>query len=439
MSAVVFDGVHKRYRQYRDEAVLLRRLLQPRRAREFHELAALDDVSFSVDTGDTVGIIGRNGAGKTTLLRLLSGVSAPTAGTVRVQGPVAPLIGVGVGFNPELTGRENVRVNGRLLGMSPEEIDARYDAIVDFSEVGDFLDVPVKFYSSGMFLRLAFAVAVHTAPRVMAVDEILAVGDVGFQAKCFDRMRELQRTGMTIVIVTHNLQVLQRMAERTIVLDEGRIVHDGATEDAVRVFHEVMQRDAARRRTPTFLPDELGGAIRRDVADMTATIVDDAGAPTLLAHADRGLRVRVQATFRDDVRGPILGVALERPGLGLISAAGNDPDDYTEAHGPGRPLEAEVELSTPLLTGSYVLRTVIHDRAQHEPIGASPPVLFHVRSQAVGAGTVDVRPRFRIAGRDVGVARESLLEHRGDPEEPASDSDGENRLREDGEVGIPEP
>ncbi len=183
MSAIVAEGLGKRFRQYRDRGSLLARALRRGSTRDVQDIWALRDVDFTVERGGTLGIIGRNGSGKTTLLRLLSGVSGPSEGRLRIEGRIAPLIGIGVGFNRELTGRENVRVNGRLLGMSSEEVDATFDQIVAFAELEEFIDLPVKFYSSGMFLRLAFSVAIHTNPDVLLVDEILAVGDVGCQFK----------------------------------------------------------------------------------------------------------------------------------------------------------------------------------------------------------------------------------------------------------------
>lgn len=411
MSAVVFEEVGKRYRQYRDEGMLLKRLFLPHKVREHHDIWALRDISFEVAPGDTLGIIGRNGSGKTTLLRLLSGVSAPTRGRVRVAGAVAPLIGVGVGFNPELTGRENVLVNGRLLGMTAEEVTHRYDRIVEFSEIEDFIDVPVKFYSSGMFLRLAFSVAIHTEPEVMAVDEILAVGDVGFQAKCFDRMRELQGSGTTIVVVTHNLQVLQRMASRTIVLDRGEMLMDGTTEEAIQTYHEVMARHQADRDLPTYIPEELGRRSKDWTATVAAELVTSDGDPTLQVRAGEPIRIRVEAEFDEDVSAPIVGVAIERVGLGILFAAANAPDGYRREHGPGRPLHAEVDLgNNPLLSGTYTLRTIVRSPREDAAIGASEPLMFHVTSDRPGAGSVDLDPRFSIEGHPVPTSRPWLLE-----------------------------
>jgi ABC-2 type transport system ATP-binding protein len=193
---------------------------------------ALDGVNLSVSEGETVALLGFNGSGKSTLLKLISGVLRPDAGRVRTRGRVAGLIEVGAGFHPDLTGRENVYLNGSILGMSEKQIDAAFDEIVAFSEIEKFIDTEVKFYSSGMFLRLAFSVAVHTEPEVFLVDEILAVGDEPFQKKCLARIEQLKEEGRTLVIVSHDLDMVAKLCERGILLEQGRMVAD---DDAATV------------------------------------------------------------------------------------------------------------------------------------------------------------------------------------------------------------
>ena len=407
--AIRLDGVGKRFRQYRDEAMLVKRVLRLCSSRVHHELWALKDLDLEVGRGETIGVIGNNGSGKTTLLRVLSGISAPSVGTVEVRGRQAALVGIGVGFNRELTGRENVDVNGRLLGMSPDQIAERFDRIVAFSELEHAIDVPVKFYSSGMFLRLAFSIAIHTDPDVMLVDEILAVGDVAFQTKCFDRMGELQASGTTIVVVTHNLQILQRLAPRTIVLDRGEMAFDGPTTEALRVYHEVMQRDAAAREVPAYLPAEMGGSVGRRVATIRPRILDEHGDSVLSVPSHRPLRVALDVDFDEELTDPIVGLAIERPGLGLLFATSSAPGAYTGSHGPGHPLSALVELGDlPLLAGTYGLRAVVLSPDQKEPVGASAPLLFHVDGDGLGDGTVAMVPSIWIDDAPVRVQRWSL-------------------------------
>ena len=195
---------------------------------------ALDGVTFDVHQGEAVALLGFNGSGKSTLLKLISGVLRPDGGRVRTRGRVAGLIEVGAGFHPDLTGRENVFLNGAILGMTKKQIEDAYESIVEFSEIPDFMDTEVKFYSSGMFLRLAFAVAVHSDPEVFLIDEILAVGDEPFQRKCLDEIRGLSDQGKTLVIVSHDLNMVSDLCERGVLLDKGVKVADGPSKDVVR-------------------------------------------------------------------------------------------------------------------------------------------------------------------------------------------------------------
>jgi homopolymeric O-antigen transport system ATP-binding protein len=194
---------------------------------------ALNDVSFEVKRGEVVGIIGRNGAGKSTLLKILSRITKPTSGEARIDGRVASLLEVGTGFHPELTGRENIFLNGAILGMKKAEIKARFDEIVAFAEIEKFVDTPVKRYSSGMYVRLAFAVAAHLEPEILLVDEVLAVGDASFQKKCLNKMQEVGKHGRTVFFVSHNMAAITRLCQRTILLDQGRVLADGPSARVV--------------------------------------------------------------------------------------------------------------------------------------------------------------------------------------------------------------
>lgn len=200
---------------------------------KFH---ALKNVSVEVEAGETVALLGLNGSGKSTLLKHISGVMLPDTGTVKTRGRVAGLIEVGAGFHPDLSGRDNVFLNGAILGMTEQQVNDRFDEIVEFSEIGQFIDTEVKFYSSGMYLRLAFSVAVHTDPEVFLIDEILAVGDEPFQRKCIDKIQELARDGKTLVVVSHDLDLVSRICERGILLEHGNVKFDGSIHDAVAML-----------------------------------------------------------------------------------------------------------------------------------------------------------------------------------------------------------
>ena len=211
------------------------------------DLWALRDVSFEVRRGEVVGLIGHNGAGKSTLLKILSRITDPTSGDAWFDGRMGSLLEVGTGFHPELTGRENVFLSGAILGMSRREIAAKFDEIVEFSEIGRFIDTPVKRYSSGMYVRLGFAVAAHLEPEILIVDEVLAVGDAGFQRKCLAKMKEVADSGRTILFVSHNMGSIQAMCDRAIVLKHGRLVAEGAPADAAALY---LQSTAAQGALP---------------------------------------------------------------------------------------------------------------------------------------------------------------------------------------------
>ena len=210
------------------------------------KFTALNDVSFDVHDGETVALLGFNGSGKSTILKMISGVMNPDTGTVLTRERVAGLIEVGAGFHPDLTGRDNVYLNGAILGMTREEIDEKFDAIVGFSEIAEFIDTEVKFYSSGMYLRLAFAVAIHTDPEVFLVDEILSVGDEPFQKKCIGRIKDLVRRGKTLVVVSHDLNMVMDICQRGIVLDHGSKVFDGSVYGAVAHMRQQPEAEVER-------------------------------------------------------------------------------------------------------------------------------------------------------------------------------------------------
>jgi len=237
------ERVSKRYRVQRtfDSRAGSRGLLQRLRSigRRSDEFWALQDVSFQVARGETLGIIGHNGAGKSTILKLLSGVTTPTSGEMRIQGRLSALIEVGSGFHPELTGRENVFLSGSILGMRRREIAAKLERIIDFAGVREFIDTPVKHYSSGMYVRLGFSIAAHLEPDILLLDEVLAVGDAAFQVKCLDRINELHRQGRTIVFISHDLASVERLCGRVLLLSHGRIIANGSARDVIEEYESV--------------------------------------------------------------------------------------------------------------------------------------------------------------------------------------------------------
>ncbi|MDP9885463.1 ABC-2 type transport system ATP-binding protein [Sinomonas atrocyanea] len=242
-TAITVQGVRKefvlRHTRSLKEAVMW--ILRGRRGDISKKFDALKDVSLHVEEGETVALMGLNGSGKSTLLKLISGVLQPDAGSVRTRGRVAGLIEVGAGFHHDLSGRDNVYLNGAILGMSEQQIDAMFDSIVEFSEIGEFIDTEVKFYSSGMYLRLAFSIAVHTDPEVFLIDEILAVGDEPFQRKCISKIKELAAAGKTLFVVSHDLDLVSTICERGVLLEHGKVIMDGEVHEVVK---ELRRRSA---------------------------------------------------------------------------------------------------------------------------------------------------------------------------------------------------
>jgi lipopolysaccharide transport system ATP-binding protein len=256
-TAITVTGLSKTYRINRTTEglnritdALLARLKHPFRRTQFDAFDAIKDLSFEVPWGEALGIVGRNGAGKSTLLKLLTRVAAPTAGTIELGGRVGSLLEVGTGFHPELTGRENVFLNGALLGMSRKEIRGRFDEIVAFSGVEKFLDTPVKRYSSGMYVRLAFSVAAHLETEILAIDEVLAVGDAEFQAKSLAKMRDVAKDGRTVLYVSHQPQTVVALCTSAIYLDRGRLSYYGSVDGALETYRNSFERFQAEQSDP---------------------------------------------------------------------------------------------------------------------------------------------------------------------------------------------
>jgi len=302
MRSVEVNDVAKRYRIGDSWRPTLRDAVSLRRSAAKRDFWALNGVSFTADAGEVVGVIGRNGAGKTTLLKIISRITEPTRGVARMRGRVGSLLEVGTGFHPELTGRDNIFLNGAILGMRRAEIRKRFDDIVAFAGVEKFLDTPVKRYSSGMYLRLAFAVAAHVEPDIVAVDEVLAVGDADFQRRCLGKMSEFAREGRTVFFVSHDLGAIAQMCQRVIWLDGGRIHHDG---DAARSIERYLSARADETPQVEFAVDE-----GEDVQLLSVGLTDEQGEQIDAPVRDRPFAIRVRFAVRRDVGAIDVGVAL---------------------------------------------------------------------------------------------------------------------------------
>ena len=381
-SAVSLTDAGKRYVKYDDVPLLITRAWRFSTGQRRSQLWALRHVDMEIQPGESVGVIGRNGAGKSTMLRLLAGVTGPTEGIVRVRGRVAPLISVGVGFHRELTGRENVYVNGVILGLTTGEIDGLFDSIVAFSEIEDFIDTPVKFYSSGMFVRLGFAVAVASDPEVLLVDEVLAVGDFAFQKKCFDRMEQIRSGGATIVVVSHNMAAVRSLCSRTIVLDGGVPVFEGATDEAISIFHEML---AKRGISAEELP-----AIK--ITDFT--LQDEQGNPT--AHFEVGdeMTFCVEAQFAEPSENPAVLLRIYTEDGQLVYGEVPVLSEPTPVDAGGM-VRWIVRLPALLPTRSYSAEALVGTRlAVDAPMSGSRPILFYVSGRPFVLGAADLRATF---------------------------------------------
>jgi lipopolysaccharide transport system ATP-binding protein len=357
-AAIEVAGVSKkfrkgfRYRSLREDLALLGRRLFGRNGQAIggDEFWALRDVSFAVERGEALGIIGSNGAGKSTLLRLISRISYPTEGQIRVRGRVASLIEVGAGLHPELTGRDNVFINGAILGMRREELEERYAAIVAFSELGEFMSMPVKRYSSGMYVRLGFSVAVHTNPDLLLVDEVLSVGDVGFQAKSLDRMLSFRDRGVTILFVSHNLPAVSQMCSRVLWIENGKLERLGEVDQVLEAYLEAHDRKLQLAQSA----DELRG---RDIGSGEVVIEhirthrsDGTPADTFAYREPLLLRIHYKAFT--EVRRPYFMVGITHH-AGALFAASMQFDEVCPERVSGSGVVELLFKELPLLPGSY--------------------------------------------------------------------------------------
>lgn len=303
-----FDRVSKKYRIYHEPEEGksphgLGRLVHRLRG-NWDNFWALRDVSFEVERGEALGLIGQNGAGKSTILKLLYNITTPSKGTIRVNGRLAALIEVASGFHPELTGRENVFLNGSLLGMKRSEIKKKLDSIVDFAGVSAFIDTPVKRYSSGMYLRLGFSIAAHLDPDILLLDEVLAVGDAVFQTKCIERIQQLRNAGTTIVFVSHNLSAVQSLCDRVFLLRQGEIIRNGPPRDVIAEY-EHMFTNMPATTTPAGLPDSSATS---PVQIISVNLFNSAGRKTTMFATGDEVRVEVEFIASETVEDALVEV-----------------------------------------------------------------------------------------------------------------------------------
>lgn len=347
-TALAFEHVSKHYRGasgYRALRDDLMRILPSRRARA-SVVRALDDVSLEVPEGQAFALIGANGAGKTTALKLATRIAYPSSGRVRVRGRVGALLEVGTGLHPELTGRENISLYGRILGLTRLDVDRRFDEIVEFAGIGAALDRPLKQYSSGMQLRLGFSVAAHLEPDVLLVDEAISVGDAGFQYRCVERMSQLVREGRTLVFVSHDLTAVESLCHRVVLLRNGKVALDGAPREIVASYLAAVEEERLAARSTT-------AAAEGELAITRTEILDADGAPTDSIRSGEPLRIVVRYDAARPVPNPIFTIGLVDPRIGCFTQASmlRDGSIGGVLDGPGT-LECRFE-TLPLLPRTY--------------------------------------------------------------------------------------
>jgi ABC-type polysaccharide/polyol phosphate transport system ATPase subunit len=397
-AAITLDQVTKIYRRYgrRRLSTLKSALLSGdlvRHLRSDETFPALQDVSFSVTAGQTFGVVGRNGSGKSTALKLIAGITKPTSGTVSVRGRVSALIELGAGFHPEISGRENVFISGIMLGLTKREIQRRFDEIVEFAELQDFIDAPVKTYSSGMYMRLGFAVAIHVDPDVLLVDEVLAVGDEGFTHKCLDTFAEFKRRNKTILLVTHSLGLVERFCDEAVWLDAGRMRAEGDPKRVVGAYVTDVERQEERFLAATDARAQIesgavvespapagpgpvdaaevaadmtkategrwgsGGVEIHDVRFLTAT-----GEPTHVFHTGESIAIRFRVRARRPVSDFVFGVGLFTAEGTVVYGTNTEIEELVPDSLSGDAEVGVVIAALDLVEGTYKLDLAVHKR-----------------------------------------------------------------------------
>lgn len=398
--SISVEQITKRYRIGQWLPTLREALARRNRAQDDRYHTAVDKVSFTLQAGEALGIIGPNGAGKTTMLKLLAGVTQPTSGKLTIKGRFAALIELGAGFHPDLTGRENIFLNGAILGMSKREIQRRYEQIVDFAGVSAFLETPVKRYSSGMYARLGFAIAAHVDPAVLLVDEVLAVGDYAFQQKCYAHLALLRRQyGTTLIFVSHNMEAVRRVCERGLVLYRGRAIFQGSAGEAVIAYSDALRQ--AARSMAAVVPAEGGLAERVMTFDAEITRVvlqNERDALITVVRSGERVRVVVDITFHKAVAQPIFSFTIRTSDGRLVYDTTTHWRQMTTPNfAAGERAQIAYALDLPLLEGEFELGVdVIAADFSHYYDRLERALSFWVQSGTAAQGLVDLQAAITI-------------------------------------------
>lgn len=417
-SAISARNLSKSYRIYAKPIDRALELLVPglRRHREFW---ALRNVTLEIPRGSSVGIIGVNGAGKSTLLKLLTGITLPTSGEVHVKGRVASLLELGAGFHPEFSGKDNVHLNCSILGMSQQEIAERYPRILEFSELGDFIDRPVKTYSSGMYVRLAFAVAANVDADILMIDEALSVGDEHFRGKCVNRLNEFREQGRTIVFVSHDIGTVKNMCRHVILLDRGEVVEQGTAE---KVADEYLRRAHLRGNERLSTLNREANSYPRwgsgEIVTGKIEMLTGDGQPSLVFRTGEPFVVRVEYRVNSAIRDPVFGLGMFRGDGTYVNGSNHAWRDHPirlEGLESGETGEARMEFTAmPVLPGHYYLTVYVYDHSLAAPTPIDQrehAVTFEVLdARAHQHGIVSLPTRWSVRRRRAGSSGDELLE-----------------------------
>jgi len=406
---IVVDDVSKRFRLYRERANSLKETLTVRRGRRsrFDDFWALRDVSLSIPKGSTYGLIGHNGSGKSTLLRLMAGIHPPTTGHVMTEGRVSALLELGAGFHPELSGRENVYLNGSILGLTRREVNAVLGDIIEFSGLQDFIDSPVKHYSSGMYVRLGFAIAVHVKPDIVMIDEVIAVGDEEFQRRCLEHLFKLRRSGVTIVMVSHGAALMEQMCDEISWLDHGRLQKSGPSREVVRSYLDVVNAAENERRGGQPERDGRAGGPQtrrwgtREVEILDFELLDPSGNRLEAGATGDPLTIRVKYRARQEVRDPVFALGFYTEGGVNVSGPNTRFSRAVTGtiHGDGHVDYVMDRLV--LMPGLWRLSIAVLDETMMHTYDQIEQVFeFHVQpgSSVERFGLADPKGRWRLSG-----------------------------------------
>lgn len=408
-NAIEVHDLSKRFRIYTNRPRSIKESVVARRGKRYDDFWALRNIDLEIEKGTAFGFIGHNGSGKSTMLRCITGIYKPTSGSVSVSGRISALLELGSGFHPDLSGRENVYLNAAILGLSKKEIDSVFDKIVDFAGIGNFIDSPVKVYSSGMFVRLGFAVAVHVNPEVLIIDEVVAVGDEEFQRRCFEHIYKLRANGVTIVLVSHSLGLVQTMCDNVAWFDHGHLMASGKAVEVVGKYLKAVNEDEVER-TRDLVEDQedlelvpADGGTRRGSGEIRFTdvaLLDSHGDRTMFGQSEEPLTVRAGYEVNEPIDDPVFAVSIRHQNGLLLSLTSTLADGIRT----GRVGEAgSVELRIPrlgILSGDYFVSVYVIDKHQQhvfDEVDRAFP--FHVRSEGlIGKdGLIDLQPTWAFS------------------------------------------